>query len=133
MEITYIQSSLQHVTAMRDAILLPLPSRSLRMFDTGDHRLVVTKKKSQGRSWMDHKCNLFLSLRPLTPTIRARNNLRQAENLIEQEATAVTKNFEVQNAYQKCYLTLYQSPQLTTVSVSAYCYLSESWQYHALQ
>jgi len=102
------------VTAMRDAISLSLPPRSLRMFDTGDHWLVVTRKKSRGRSWMD-KCHLFLSLRPLTPTIRARDNLRQAENLIEQEATVVTKNFEVKNAYQKCYLTLYQSPQLSTI------------------
>jgi hypothetical protein len=101
------------VTAVRDAISLSLPSRSLRVFDTGDHRLVVTRKKSRGRSWMDHKCDLFLSRRPLTPTIRARDNLRQVENLIEQETTVVTKNFEVQNAYQKCYLTLYPSPQLT--------------------
>ena len=61
------------------------------------------------------KCNLFLSLRPLTPKIRARDNLRQVGNLIEEEVTVVTKNFEVQNAYQKCYLTLYQSPQFTTI------------------
>ena len=117
------------VTAVRDAISLFLPSRSLWVFDTGDHWLVVTRKKSRGRSWLDHKCNLFLSRRPLTPTIRARDNLRQVENLIEQEATVVTKNFEVQNAYQKCYLTLYPPPQLTTIwyCCSSVCVLLPFW------
>jgi hypothetical protein len=52
------------------------------------------------------KCHLFLSFRPLTPTIRARDNLRQVENLIEQDATVVTKNFEVQNAYQSLPVTI---------------------------
>jgi len=83
------------VTVMRDAISLSLPSPSLRMFDTGDHTGSWSQgKKSRGRSWTD-KCYLFLSLRPLTPTIRARDSLRQVQNLIEQEAMVVTKNFEV--------------------------------------
>jgi hypothetical protein len=70
------------VTAMMDAISSSLSPCSPRLFDTGDHWLAVTRKKSRARSWLD-KCHLFLSLRPLTPTIRTRDNLRQMENLID--------------------------------------------------
>ena len=56
---------------------------------------------------------------PLTPTVRKGDDLRKVENLFEQEATDVTKNFEVHNAHKKCYLTLYQSPHLTTITY--YC------------